>query len=99
LAQQGTVIIRAVGNKAMIELKKLSIKFEAQNPKIRLSGVVVEGDVFAQAGELPVARIKKLPFLKYVNCYFDNFVKIRVKHYMPLTPISSKRNQKNAYNL
>jgi hypothetical protein len=51
LAQQKTVIIRAVGNKAMIELKKLSLKFETQNPDIKLNGLVLEGNVLRQARE------------------------------------------------
>jgi ABC-type glycerol-3-phosphate transport system substrate-binding protein len=32
----------------MIELKKLSLKFEAQNPNIKLNGVGLEGDVLRQ---------------------------------------------------
>jgi sorbitol/mannitol transport system substrate-binding protein len=48
LAQQKTVIIGAVNNPAMIELKKLSPKFEAQNPNIKLNWVVLEENVLRQ---------------------------------------------------
>src|ERR1700731_5504039 len=48
LAQQKTVTIGAVNNPAMIELKKLSPKFEAQNPDIKLNWVVVEENVLRQ---------------------------------------------------
>ena len=51
LAQQETVTIRAVDNTATIELKKLSLKCEAQNLNIKLNGVVLEGDVLRQAQE------------------------------------------------
>jgi hypothetical protein len=36
LAQQKTVTIATVNNPAMIELKKLSTKFEAENPDIKI---------------------------------------------------------------
>src|SRR5258708_32866752 len=48
LAQQKTVTIGAVNNPAMIELKKLSPKFEAQNPNIKLNWVVLEENVLRQ---------------------------------------------------
>src|SRR6266853_6273432 len=48
LAQQKTVTIGAVNNPAMIELKKLSPKFEAANPDIKLNWVVVEEIVLRQ---------------------------------------------------
>ena len=37
LAQQQTVTIATVNNPAMIELKKISPKFEAANPSIKLN--------------------------------------------------------------
>ncbi len=40
-----TVTIAAVNNPAMIELKKLSPKFEAANPDIKLSWVIVEENI------------------------------------------------------
>ncbi len=48
LAAQSTVTIAAVNNPAMIELKKLSDKFVAQNPGIKLNWVVVEENVLRQ---------------------------------------------------
>jgi hypothetical protein len=66
LAQQKTVTIRAVDNTATIELKKLSLKCEAQNPNIKLNGAELEGDVLRQARGTSVAR-KKGSCLEYVN--------------------------------
>src|SRR3984957_8133637 len=48
LAQQKTVTIATVNNPAMIELKKLSTKFEADNPDIKLNWVVVEENILRQ---------------------------------------------------
>src|SRR5271170_4450825 len=48
LAQQQTVTIATVNNPAMIELKKLSAKFEADNPDIKLNWVIVEENVLRQ---------------------------------------------------
>src|ERR1700741_3052382 len=48
LAQQKTVTIATVNNPAMIELKKLSPKFEAENPNIKLNWVVVEENILRQ---------------------------------------------------
>jgi sorbitol/mannitol transport system substrate-binding protein len=48
LAQQKTVTIAIVNNPAMIELKKLSSKFEAQNPDVRLNWVVAEENILRQ---------------------------------------------------
>src|ERR1022692_4855937 len=47
-AEQKAVTIAAVNNPAMIELKKLSETFEAQNPDIKLYWVVVEENVLRQ---------------------------------------------------
>jgi sorbitol/mannitol transport system substrate-binding protein len=47
-AQQKTVTIATVNNPAMIELKKLSSKFESANPDIKLNWVVVEENVLRQ---------------------------------------------------
>ena len=43
-----TVTIAAVNNPAMIELQKLSPKFEAENPGIKLNWVVVEENILRQ---------------------------------------------------
>src|ERR1700729_1781507 len=48
LAQQRTVTIATVNNPAMIELKKLSPKFEAANPDIKLNWVVAEENILRQ---------------------------------------------------
>lgn len=47
-AEPKAVTIAAVNNPAMIELKKLSAAFEARNPDIKLSWVVVEENVLRQ---------------------------------------------------
>jgi sorbitol/mannitol transport system substrate-binding protein len=54
-AQQKTVTIATVNNPAMIQLKKLSAKFEAQNPNIKLNWVVVEENVLRQRVTTDVA--------------------------------------------
>src|ERR1700751_1826582 len=48
LAQQKTVTIAAVNNAPMLELKKLSSKFEEKNPDIKLNWVIVEENVLRQ---------------------------------------------------
>src|SRR6201984_671537 len=48
LGQQKTVTIATVNNPDMIELKKLSTKFEADNPDIKLNWVVVEENILRQ---------------------------------------------------
>ena len=55
IAQQKTVTIATVNNPAMIELKKLSPKFEAANPDIKLNWVVVEENVLRQRVTTDVA--------------------------------------------
>jgi sorbitol/mannitol transport system substrate-binding protein len=48
LAQQKTVTIATVNNPPMLELKKLSTKFEEKNPDIKLNWVIVEENVLRQ---------------------------------------------------
>ena len=48
LAQQKNCDIATVSNPAMIELQKLSTKFEADNPDIKLNWVVVEENILRQ---------------------------------------------------
>jgi sorbitol/mannitol transport system substrate-binding protein len=48
LAEQKTVTIATVNNPDMIELKKLSPKFEEKNPDIKLNWVIVEENVLRQ---------------------------------------------------
>jgi sorbitol/mannitol transport system substrate-binding protein len=47
-AQHKTVTIAAVNNPDMIELKKLSAKFEQENPDITLQWVIVEENILRQ---------------------------------------------------
>jgi ABC-type glycerol-3-phosphate transport system substrate-binding protein len=47
-AQHTTVTIAAVNNPDMIELKKLSSKFEQQNPDVTLQWVIVEENTLRQ---------------------------------------------------
>ena len=48
-AQQKTVTIATVNNPEMIELKKLSSKFEQENPDIKLNWVILSENAFASA--------------------------------------------------
>src|SRR5215469_2872172 len=48
LAQQKTVTIATVNNPPMLELKKLSTKFEEKNPDIKLNWVIVEENILRQ---------------------------------------------------
>src|ERR1700758_4826068 len=48
LAQQKTVTIATVNNPPMIELKKLSSKFEEKNPDIKLNWVITEENTIRQ---------------------------------------------------
>lgn len=48
LAQQKSVTIGVVNNPDMIELKKLSTKFEQKNPDIKLNWVIVEENILRQ---------------------------------------------------
>jgi sorbitol/mannitol transport system substrate-binding protein len=47
-AEQQTVTIAAVNNPDMLELKKLSAKFEEKNPDITLKWVIVEENILRQ---------------------------------------------------
>jgi sorbitol/mannitol transport system substrate-binding protein len=66
MAQQGTVNIATVNSPAMMQLRTLSIAFEAENPGIKLNWVIVEEnllhqrvatDVAAGSGEFDVVFI------------------------------------------
>src|SRR5271156_2974639 len=48
VAAEQAVTIAAVNNPAMIELQRLSPKFEAENPGIKLNWVVVEENILRQ---------------------------------------------------
>src|SRR6201993_2240836 len=68
-AQQKTGTICAVNNGPMIELKKLSAKFEAKNPDIKLNWVIVEENVLRQKVTLDVTQHGGLYDLVYIGLY------------------------------
>src|ERR1700731_5023055 len=68
-AQQKTVTICAVNNGPMIELKKLSSKFEEKNPDIKLNWVIVEENVLRQKVTLDVSQHSGLYDLVYIGLY------------------------------
>ena len=68
-AQQKTVTICAVNNSPMIELKKLSSKFEEKNPDIKLNWVIVEENVLRQKVTLDVSQHSGLYDLVYIGLY------------------------------
>src|SRR6201987_6284833 len=69
LGQQKTVTIATVNNPDMIELKKLSAKFEAKNPDIKLNWVIVEENVLRQKVTLDVTQHGGLYDLVYIGLY------------------------------
>src|SRR5260370_16426278 len=69
LAQQKTVTIATVNNGPMIELKKLSSKFEEKNPDIKLNWVIVEENVLRQKVTLDVSQHSGLYDLVYIGLY------------------------------
>jgi len=68
-AQQKTVTICAVNNGPMIELKKLSAKFEAKNPDIKLNWVIVEENVLRQKVTLDITQHSGLYDLVFIGLY------------------------------
>jgi len=68
-AQQKTVTICAVNNEPMIELKKLSSKFEQKNPDIKLNWVIVEENVLRQKVTLDVSQHSGLYDLVFIGLY------------------------------
>jgi sorbitol/mannitol transport system substrate-binding protein len=68
-AQQKTVTICAVNNAPMVELKKLSSKFEQKNPDIKLNWVIVEENVLRQKVTLDVTQHSGLYDLVYIGLY------------------------------
>jgi polyol transport system substrate-binding protein len=68
-AQQKTVTICAVNNEPMIELKKLSSKFEQKNPDIKLNWVIVEENVLRQKVTLDVTQHGGLYDLVFIGLY------------------------------
>ena len=68
-AQQKTVTIAVVNNPDMIRLKKLSSKFEEQNPDIKLNWVVVEENVLRQRVTTDVSQGSGQFDLVYLGLY------------------------------
>src|ERR1700757_5330742 len=68
-AQQKTVTIAVVNNPDMIELKKLSTKFEQSNPDIKLNWVVVEENILRQRVTTDVSQGSGQFDLIYVGLY------------------------------
>src|ERR1700751_3227295 len=68
-AQQKTVTICAVNNEPMIELKKLSAKFEQKNPDIKLNWVIVEENVLRQKVTLDITQHSGLYDLVFIGLY------------------------------
>jgi sorbitol/mannitol transport system substrate-binding protein len=68
-AQQKTVTIAAVNNPQMIQLKKLSAKFEAANPDIKLNWVVVEENILRQRVTTDIATQAGQFDLAFVGLY------------------------------
>jgi sorbitol/mannitol transport system substrate-binding protein len=69
LAQQKTVTIAVVNNPDMIRLKRLSSKFEEQNPDIKLNWVVVEENILRQRVTTDVSQGSGQFDLVYVGLY------------------------------
>ncbi len=76
LAQQKTVTIATVNNPDMIELKKLSPKFEEKNPDIKLNWVIVEENVLRQRVTTDVTTKSGQFDIVYIGLYdTPNFAK------------------------
>src|SRR6516165_8134797 len=68
-AQQKSITIAVVNNPDMIRLKKLSSKFEEQNPDIKLNWVVVEENVLRQRVTTDVSQASGQFDLVYLGLY------------------------------
>ena len=68
-AQQKTVTIVSVNNDPMVELKKLSAKFEEKNPDIKLNWILVEENVLRQKVTTDVSQGSGQYDLVYVGLY------------------------------
>ena len=68
-AQQKTVTIVSVNNDPMVELKKLSAKFEEKNPDIKLNWILVEENVLRQKVTTDVSQGSGQYDLIYVGLY------------------------------
>jgi sorbitol/mannitol transport system substrate-binding protein len=68
-AQQKTVTIAAVNNPDMIELKKLSSKFEEKNPDIKLNWVIAEENILRQRVTTDVSQGSGQFDIVYIGLY------------------------------
>jgi sorbitol/mannitol transport system substrate-binding protein len=68
-AQQKEVTIAAVNNPDMIELKKLSSKFEAKNPDIKLNWVIAEENILRQRVTTDVSQGSGQFDIIYIGLY------------------------------
>src|ERR1700758_4176620 len=68
-AQQKTVTIAVVNNPDMIELKKLSSKFEEKNPDIKLNWVIVEENILRQRVTTDVSQGSGQFDIVYIGLY------------------------------
>ena len=68
-AQQKTVTIAAVNNPDMIELKKLSSKFEEKNPDIKLNWVIAEENILRQRVTTDVSQGSGQFDIIYIGLY------------------------------
>jgi len=89
-AQQKTVTIAVVNNPDMIRLKKLSSKFEAKNPDIKLNWVVLEENVLRQKVTTDVSQGSGQFDLVYLGLYETPIFAKRgwlkaIKTYQPTT--------------
>src|SRR5262244_954734 len=69
LAQQKTVTIATVNNPPMIELKKLSSKFEEKNPDIKLNWVIAEENILRQRVTTDVSQGSGQFDIVYIGLY------------------------------
>ena len=68
-AQQKTVTIVSVNNDPMVELQKLSSKFEEKNPDIKLNWILVEENILRQKVTTDVSQGSGQYDLVYVGLY------------------------------
>lgn len=68
-AQQKTITIAAVNNPDMIELKKLSAKFEEKNPDIKLNWVIAEENILRQRVTTDVSQGSGQFDIIYIGLY------------------------------
>jgi polyol transport system substrate-binding protein len=69
LAQPKTVTIAVVNNPDMLELKKLSSKFEEKNPDIKLNWVIVEENILRQRVTTDVSQGSGQFDIVYIGLY------------------------------